>query len=614
MASLLTATKLSKAYATHVLFTDVSLTIFDNDRIGLIGPNGSGKSTLLKILVGDQPPDEGDIIKRRSLKITYVQQMDQFEGVTTPIEAVVKTIGRDADHDFHGLDSETQAAIELSKLGFDDLDKPINTLSGGWKKRLSIACALACEPDILMLDEPTNHLDMEGVVWLEQFVKQANIAMVFITHDRTFLENTAKRIIELHDAYPNGTYEVNGNYSEFIRRKEEFLAAQANQQMALATKVRRDNAWLKQGVQGRQTRNTSQVKEAAKRRDELGDVKTRNAAPNKTTAMEFKATDRKTKRLLATHSLCKSMGDKLLFDGLDLTLSPGKCVGLLGPNGSGKTTLLRLLTDDLQPDSGTIKRAADLKIVNFTQHREALNPTQTLREALCPIGDTIFYNDKAIHVAGWAKKFLFDAEKFRTPVSQLSGGEQARIMIANLMLKPADILILDEPTNDLDIPSLQVLEQSLEEFPGAIVLVTHDRFLLSRLADEMLALDGEGGCKFFLTLEQWQQHTKDQAKEKQAKKQAANAKAKEEAAAAKNKNNGSKKLSYKLQHELDNMEKNILKAETELEILKGKMNDPKCINDHQNYTKVCDDYAKAQTQVTKLYARWTKLEELKAGG
>lgn len=611
MASLLNATEISKSYAQQVLFTGVSVTIAEGDRIGMIGPNGSGKSTLLKILAGLDEPDEGEIIRRKNLKLAYVQQMDTFGDAVTPIDAVINAIGRDHDHDSHGLDPQTQAAIELSKLGFTDLQKPINTLSGGWKKRLSVACALACDPDVLMLDEPTNHLDMEGVFWLESFVKSANVAMVFITHDRVFLENTAEKIIELNAAYPGGTFEVAGNYSAFLRRKEEFLAAQANQQMALATKVRRDNAWLKQGIQGRQTRNTSQVKEAVDRREELSTIKDRNAAPKKTTQMEFQATERKTKKLLSTHNLCKAMGGKELFSGLDLTLSPGQVLGLLGPNGSGKTTLLRLLTGELEPDSGTIKQAAALKIVNFTQHREALNPTQTLREALCPIGDTIFYRDKAIHVAGWAKKFLFEQDKFRTQVSKLSGGEQARIMIANLMLKPADVLILDEPTNDLDIPSLEVLEQTLGEFPGAVVLVTHDRFLLSRLSTEMLALDGDGGSKFFQSLEQWQDYTAQQAREKQAAKQAAAEARKAEQSPKTKLSGGRGKLSYKLQLELDGMEETILHAEEILEELKKKMNDPKVIADHQNYGKVCEDYATAQEKVSKLYARWEELEAMK---
>ena len=502
MATLLTASDLSKTYSTHQLFAGVAIGLVEGDRLGLIGPNGSGKSTLLKILAGLEAADEGEITRRRQLKLEYVPQDDRFETNATPLSAVIhkllRTPTNSSPPNDHGLDAETRGAIALSKLGFEDVHQTVTSLSGGWLKRLSIACAIADEPDVLMLDEPTNHLDLEGVLWLEQFVRQAAMAVVFITHDRTFLDRVAGRIIELSRAYPGGTFEVTGNYTKFVRRKAEFLDAQATQQTVLAGKVRRDNAWLLQGIQGRQTRNKTQVSAAGDRRSELKSVKARNAAPTQTTAISFQASERKTKQLLVAHHISKAMGGRVLFEQLDLLLSPGMRLGLLGPNGSGKTTLLRLLAGDLNPDSGTIKPAADLRVVNFTQHRNALNLTQSLREALCQGGDTILYRGKPIHVAAWAKKFLFDPSKFNTSVGDLSGGEQARVMLANLMLQPADVLILDEPTNDLDIPSLEVLEQALGEFPGAIVLVTHDRFMLSRLSTELLALDGQGRVKRYI--------------------------------------------------------------------------------------------------------------------
>ncbi|MEO1237892.1 MAG: ABC-F family ATP-binding cassette domain-containing protein, partial [Planctomycetota bacterium] len=451
MPALLAARDLEKTYAAHTLFTGVSLSIHDGERLALIGPNGAGKSTLLKLLAGLETPDAGDFVRKKQLRLAYVAQDDAFSEDATPLSAVMDRL-RDEGH---ADTPEHEAASVLSQLGFVDLDQPVRALSGGWKKRLSIACGLATDPDILMLDEPTNHLDLEGVLWLESFVqrqKQASFrgAMVFITHDRTFLENTATRVIELSRAYPGGTFEAKGNYSEFLRRKDEFLDAQAAKQTALAGKVRRDTAWLKQGIQGRQTRNKSQVADAADRRAELKNLDDRNRAPDRTTAIDFQTTDRKTKRLLAVHNLAKSMGGRELFRGVEFTLSPGTRLGLLGPNGSGKTTLLRLLRGDLKPDAGSVKPAAELRVVTFTQHRDSLDPRKSLQEALCPIGDTVDYRGKAIHVAAWAKKFLFDPSKFSTSVGDLSGGEQARVLIADLMLRPADVLILDEPTNDLD--------------------------------------------------------------------------------------------------------------------------------------------------------------------
>lgn len=609
MATLLSARELSKTYGTHTLFTDVALSIHDGERLALIGPNGAGKSTLLKILAELEAGDSGEFTRKKNLKLAYIAQSDTFGEDATPIAAVMRHLADARGPGFDASSETFRGSAVLSRLGFTDHDQPVRTLSGGWKKRLAIACALVDEPDVLMLDEPTNHLDLEGVIWLESFVKQnTQTAMVFITHDRMFLESTATRIVELSRAYPGGTFEAKGNYSEFIRRKNDFLDAQAAQQSALAGKVRRDTAWLKQGIQGRQTRNKSQVDDAASRRDELKNITGRNNAPKQTAAIDFQATERKTKKLLALHNVEKSMGDKLLFQGLELELAPGMRLGLLGPNGSGKTTLLRLLTGELEPDAGTVKPAAELRIVNFTQHREALNPTQKLREALCPVGDTVEYCGKAIHVASWAKKFLFDPAKFNTSVGDLSGGEQARVLIANLMLKPADVLILDEPTNDLDIPSLEVLEQALTEFPGAIVLVTHDRFMLDRLSTDLLALDGQGGSKTYASYPQYLKDQKNQATQGSGASTADPGSFSPKPQTPDPK--PQRKLTFKLQHELDGMEAAILEAETNLTQLEADAADPKVMADHERHAKVCEALGQAHTLVETLYTRWAELEQI----
>ena len=606
MATLLSARNLTKTYGTHTLFTDVALAIHDAERLALIGPNGSGKSTLLKILAGLETPDTGDFTRQKNLRLAYLAQADRF----TPGDTALAAVLRRAHHQADGRPVETYHAQRvLSQLGFADHEQPVDAMSGGWRKRLALAAALVTDPDVLMLDEPTNHLDLEGVLWLEDFVNQTTrLAMVFITHDRTFLESTATRIVELSRAYPDGTFEAKGNYSEFLRRKDDFLDAQAQQQSALAGKVRRDTAWLKQGIQGRQTRNKTQVADAAARRDQLASIDARNKAPTQTTTIDFQATDRKTKRLLSLHNVAKTMGGKTLFQHLDLTLGPGQRLGLLGPNGSGKTTLLRLITGDLPPDQGTRKTAAQLRVVNFTQHRDALNPTQKLREALCPVGDTVDFHGKPVHVASWAKKFLFDPAKFNVSVGDLSGGEQARVLIANLMLQPADLLILDEPTNDLDIPSLEVLEQALTEFPGAIVLVTHDRFMLDRLATDLLALDGQGHAKPFASYPQYLKHQKQTTANPKTSDppEASTTKAPPPAA----KPASTHKLTYKLQRELDGMEDAILQAEAKLQDLQTKAADPAVMADHPRHARVCQALGDAQTHVEHLYARWAQLEEL----
>ena len=595
MANLLSARNISKSYSTQDLFQNVTVHIEENERLGIIGPNGSGKSTLLKILAQLEDADAGEITTKRSLQVCYVPQEQRFDDDETPLEIVKSSIGGCAD------DAVVEASKSLSKLGFESFDQPFSELSGGWKKRVSIACGLVHHPEVMLLDEPTNHLDLEAVEWLESFVKNANISMVFVTHDRRFLENCSSRILELAPTYPDGYFEVKGNYTEFVTRKEAFLLSQGAQESALANKVRRDTAWLRQGIQGRQTRNKTQVRDAASRRAELKSINTRNISPTKTAGINFDAVGRKTNKLLVMHSVQKSMGSKLLFSNLDLELSPGRRIGLVGANGSGKTTLLRLINAELEPDSGTIKRADLLKVVTASQHRLTLDPNDTLQDTLCPVGEMVEYLGKEIHVSGWADRFLFTREQLGTLVGSLSGGEQARIQIASLMLQPADILLLDEPTNDLDIPTLEVLEDALLDFPGAILLVTHDRFMLERIATEYIALDGVGRAKEFAGFEQWQEwvktsHTKrDSAPTKVTSTRQKSAPA---------------KLSYKMQLEFDGMEEAIAIAEVDIERAEAIANDENVISNHQEHAKACADVAAAHEVVRVLYERWAELEAM----
>lgn len=606
MPTLLSARNLTKVYPSKTLFTGVSVHVEDGERIGLIGPNGAGKSTLMKILAGKQEPDAGELTRRRGLRAFYIDQDDRFAEGATPLTVVRESL---TSEDEHGTDAITRASIALTKLGFEDLQQPVATLSGGWRKRLSIARALAGEPELLLLDEPTNHLDLEGVVWLEGFVRSSPIAMVFVTHDRRFLENTATRIIELSAAYPGGAFESVGNYSKFVERKAAFLDAQQAAQSAIAGKVRRDTAWLLQGVKGRGTRNKSQVTAAAERRQELKETKERNLAPTKTTTIAFNATDRQTNKLLTLTGVSKTLGTKKLFAGLDLTLTPGQRIGLMGVNGSGKTTLMRLMSGQLEPDLGTIKRADELKVVTFSQHRDALDQHQSLRDAFKPVGDFVHYQGSRVHISGWAKRFLFEPEQLPMQLKDLSGGEQARVLIANLMLTPADVLLLDEPTNDLDIPSLEVLEGALMEFPGAIVLVSHDRFLLERIATEYVALDGKGSAKWFASMEQWQ------AAVLRAERAEAESAKPEQAAAGASKPASPKpgKLSYNLQREYDGMEEAILEAEAELEQKQAEANDPALAGDHAKAAKVYEQLGASQQRVRALYARWAELDAMRGG-
>ncbi len=615
MSTFLTARGLMKSFDQHVLFRGLEVQLFEADRLGIIGPNGAGKSTLLRILTGLEEPDEGEITRRRGLRTAYIQQDDRFAPGATPMSAARSEAERTGSEDAR-LDPETRASIALSRLGFTNFEQPVRELSGGWRKRLALACALVDDPDVLMLDEPTNHLDLEGTIWLEQFIRTARMAVVIITHDRQFLENVTSRIIELSRAYPNGMLEVKGNYSEFVRRKGEFLDGQAATESTLANRVRRDDAWLRQGIKARETRNKTQLEDTRERRTELKAIRERNTAPSRTTAIDFQATERKTKKLLSLHGVSKRMGGegvgegKQLFEGIDLTLTPGRRIGLLGANGSGKTTLLRIMSGELAPDQGTVKGASDLRIVTFTQDRDSLDPRQTLQEALCPVGETVDYRGKSIHVTGWAGKFLFGPDQLRTYVSQLSGGERARVLIANLMLEPADVLLLDEPTNDLDIPSMEVLEQALLEFPGALVLITHDRFMLERIATEYLALGGVGGAKSYASIEQWRADVKLlEASSAAAPSSKGKGETSRQSAGAKQAGRP-RKLTYKEQLELRAMEESIQEAEARVAQLQAETADPKIAADHVRLTEACRQLDQAQQRVQALYDRWSELEAI----
>src|ERR1700674_1484570 len=440
---IISAQGLAKRYGIDPLFQSISFTVSEGDRIGVIGPNGSGKSTLLEMLIGRVKPDSGDVAIRKGTRLSYVSQISEFaEGVT--IRSVIETaLERTAVPE---AERASRFAETLGRAGFMDLDAHAATLSGGWRKRLAIAEALVQGPDILLLDEPTNHLDLAGIEWLESVLQNAAFACVVVSHDRYFLENVANEMVELNRTYPDGLLRVRGNYSTFLEKKEEFLHSQSKRQEALENLVHNEIAWLRRGAKARTRKSKARIDKAGDLMSELADLnlRTRTATAN----IDFSATDRKTKRLIELEDVACEIGDRTLFDGLNFVITAGMRVGLVGPNGSGKTTLLRLLRGELAATAGEIRRADWLRIVYFDQTRE-LDPDVTLRRALAPDSDSVIYQDRVIHVASWAARFLFTGEQLNQPIGRLSGGERARVLIAQLMLQPADVLLLDEPTNDL---------------------------------------------------------------------------------------------------------------------------------------------------------------------
>ena len=594
MAILESCTSLSKRYGSRVLFENISLGIADGERLGLIGPNGAGKSTLLKILAGQIEPDAGSVSMRRNTRVGYVPQEAEFEAGRTAADIIAEAIAGERLDD---LEHSARINLTLGRAGFTDGGVRTESLSGGWKRRLAIARELALQPDLLFLDEPTNHLDFEGILWLEKLLSGAAFASVVVSHDRYFLDNVVNDMAEIDRIYPEGLFRVEGGYSQFLEKKEAFLLAQSTHQEALANRVRREVEWLRRGAKARTGKSKSRTDSAGRLIRELSDLDQRSVKA--VTQIDFTATDRRSKRLVAVDNVSKELGGRTMFRDLSFTLAPGTRLGLRGLNGAGKTTLLRLLSGDLEPDAGRVERASALRIVYFDQAREQLDRSQTLRHGLGAHGDTVIFQDRPIHIAGWAKRFLFDAGQLDRPIASLSGGEQARVLIARLMLQPADLLLLDEPTNDLDIPTLEVLEESLLDFPGALVLVTHDRYLLDRVATAVLGLDGQGGALLYADYWQWEQAGLVRGKKELEKKDAA---VKTATAPLK------KRLSYLEAREWEQMEASILQAELELEAIRAEMQSPEVVSDgprlHACYAKL----QSAEAAVHVLYARWAELE------
>jgi ABC transport system ATP-binding/permease protein len=602
MPPILNAQGLTKAFGATALFREISFTVSDGDRIGLIGPNGAGKSTLLKVLADEEDADAGDVAVRKRARVGYVTQESTFSpGVTVRavLEAALQRAGV-AEGEREGRLRETGG-----RIGFPDLTAEAARLSGGWRKRLAIAEAVVTHPDVLLLDEPTNHLDLAGIVWLEELLNEGDFACVLVSHDRYFLENVATEIVELNRVYADGLLRVKGSYSKFLEGREAYLEAQTKLQDALKNRVKVEVEWLRRGPKARATKAKARIDNA---NELIGQLKEVNARVQTSSAgIEFSATERQTKRLVEFEDVSVELGGRRIVEGLSFLITAGMRVGLVGPNGSGKTTLLRLLTGELQPASGVLKKANGLRIVYFSQMRE-LDEEVTLRRALAPDADSVVYQGRVVHVASYAAKFLFTGEQLNQPVERLSGGERARVLIAKLMLEPADLLLLDEPTNDLDIATLEILEESLLEYTGALVLVTHDRYMLDRVSTIVLGLDGKGGAETFADYSQWEQWRGVKVEDAIAPGAAGKAVASVPAAAAAN-TGGKKKLSYLEAREFAGIEAAVEEAEERLQKARHTIEDPAVAIDAVRLTAALAEMDAAQAEADGLYARWAELTE-----
>jgi ATP-binding cassette subfamily F protein uup len=598
MPPILNAQSITKQFGATPLFKDISFTIDDGARIGLIGPNGAGKSTLLAILAGAVEPDAGELAVRKRARAAYVPQDSRFtEGLTV---RQVLDAALDAAH-VSATEREGRLRELAGKAGFEDLGTEAASLSGGWRKRLAVVEALVSQPDVLLLDEPTNHLDLAGIEWLETLLAAASFAVVTVSHDRYFLEATSSEIIELNRVYAEGLLRVKGSFSRFLEERQAYLEAQGKQQESLRNRVRTEIEWLRRGPKARTTKSKARIDAANEMIGNLAAMDSRSLV--NTAGIDFAASQRKTKRLVEFSDVACELGGRRLFSGLNFVMTAGMKLGLVGPNGSGKTSLLRLMRGELQPTEGSIRRADALRMVYLSQMRE-LDESLTLRRALAPEGDGLVYQGRTTHVASWAARFLFTGEQLNQPVRNLSGGERARVLIAKLMLQPADVLLLDEPTNDLDIPTLEILEDNLLDFEGALVLVTHDRYLLNRVASTVLGLDGNGRIAQFADFAQWEQWLILQESENTETGPRTS-----KAGSSELGSSGKKRLSYLEAREFASIEQKVEESDARLAAARARVDDPAIGTDAMALQHALGELAQAEAVCEKLYARWAELTD-----
>lgn len=584
--------EVSKRYGAQSLFDSLSFSLHPRERMGILGPNGSGKSTLLKLIAGQEIEDSGSVIRSKGLRVSFIEQVPNFDKTETPLSLAIDIANKNS---FSPVEGETLARTSLSRLKIDYEEVQFKTLSGGQQKRVQIALALCATPDLLLLDEPTNHLDIEAILSLEALLSNSPFAWVMVSHDRWFLENTVTRILEVNRRFEDGLIISDGGYANFLEHRAKVLASAQKQLESLKNKVRQEEAWLKQGAKARSTKSKERTSRAHTLMDSLAMVRSRSV--ERKANLNFQFSERKTKRLMELVNINKSFGEKQILSQLNLQILAGDAIGILGRNGTGKTTLINLLAGSLTADSGSIKSAAELSISLFKQIGTEISDQTPLKDVLAPESDSVIFQGREVHVATWAQRFGFNYDQLQQPFSSLSGGEKAKARIACLMLETPDILILDEPTNDLDIDTLEMLENSLLDFEGAIVLVTHDRFMINRICKSFCGLDGKGSGIKFSSYEQWENEI---LKKRQAAEKATLKKVKP--------SNKSKRLGYLEQREYDSIEKEIQTIEAKLNKLSQVITRPDVQSNNELLQEKCKELELAQTNLDSLYTRWEELE------
>lgn len=595
MSLLLSSQNLGQHISGRTLFKGLSLTIEEGQKIGLIGPNGAGKSTLIKILCGQLKPDEGSMHPSRGLGLGYLEQDPVFPANATIMDVMNAALVNSLDP--MTASYEWMAKMNLFEFGEDFIAAK---LSGGWKKRLALARELAKGPNLLILDEPTNHLDIEGILWLEEFLAQTNFNYLMITHDRLFLQRSVNEIWELNPAYPEYLKKFKGDYTDYLEQKEIFLSGQKAAENRARNTLRRETEWLRRGAKARQTKQKARIQNAGELKNQVENLKILNK--KKIIEIEFEQQKKSPKKILEMTGGTKSFGEQNLFKDLDLLIHHKTRLGLFGANGAGKSTLLKCIYGEETLTSGQLKVTEGIKIAHVEQDRSSLQLNKSLAKNICPEGDFVDVHGQYMYHITYLEKFGFTRQQMDLPVKQLSGGEQARLRIAQILLTDCQLLILDEPTNDLDMTTLEVLAEALRDFPGALILVSHDRYFMDECCTQLLYLEkGQTPEKFanYLQWEEW--HTaRETIQLIESSSEYSNTKS-----------NKTLKFSFKEQQEFDQMEAKIQDLEAFLSKLKIEIERPEVAANAKKLTELCSEVEALEKKISGLYARWSELEEKK---
>ncbi len=627
--SLIQLKNIQVSFGGPPLLDNLSLTIDAGERICLIGRNGAGKSTLMKVLSSEIKADSGEIIVEKGAVIAQLEQEVPQDMTGSVYEVVASGLAETGQllSAFHALNEEDDIGSDdwmvrmeriqhkleanngwhfqntidtvISRLELNP-DVDFGQLSGGIKRRVLLARALVQEPDVLLLDEPTNHLDIEAIIWLEEFLLSFNGSLVFITHDRAFLRRLATRIIELDRGQATSWP---GDYDNFLRRKEEALHAEELENARFDKKLAQEEVWIRQGIKARRTRNEGRVRSLEKMRNERSQRREQQGSVN----IQVDVGERTGKRVVEVENIKYTLPNgRVLIDDFSTLIQRGDKIGLIGPNGVGKTTLLRILLGKLKPDSGKVIEGTNLQVAYFDQLRSQLDENRSVKDNLDRGADKVTVNGKEKHVISYLQDFLFSPDRANSPVNALSGGERNRLLLAKLFIKPANVLVLDEPTNDLDVETLELLEELLLNYTGTVLIVSHDRAFINNLVTSCFVFEGNGKISEYVgSYDDWIRQRPDPAEVKAQKKKA------DTAAQSPNKPQQvtAKKLSFNEQQELKNLPVEIEKLESRIAELEGKMADPDFFKqEHSKTTAVIDELQESQTILKEKYGRWEELE------